>query len=276
MTRLTHGDIRDISSRLNRHDQKLRAMTGKSMAQIAVKSLGAEDRILEKARNFSIHVIPVTAGQGVITDFSRTVCAIVRFLGFKARVADEPDVRGLANAFEQGAKAVMMADDHQFAAINLETRKVSDNAVATGRVFAAALELMAGSLKGAPVLILGCGPVGLAAARYVLEQGGIAVLFDTRPDSARQGAKTAGSGRVRVLDTFPRDLSAFPLILEATPSAEAIPEEMITDQLKVAAPGVPLGLNEKARARMKNRLVHDKLELGVAAMAVDMMLKGGY
>jgi pyrrolysine biosynthesis protein PylD len=42
--------------------------------------------------------------------------------------------------------------------------------------------------------------------------------------------------------------------------------------MMLSAPGVPLGISKDGRNRMKNRLVHDNLELGVAGMAIDLVL----
>jgi 3-methylornithyl-N6-L-lysine dehydrogenase len=113
----------------------------------------------------------VTAGQGVITDFSETVCAVLKFLGFKAWVTDQPDTRGLASAFEKKADAVMMADDYKFVGINLHTREVVNNSEATSRVFVAALDLMAGGIKDHTVLVMGCGPVGEARSQITFMFG---------------------------------------------------------------------------------------------------------
>jgi pyrrolysine biosynthesis protein PylD len=67
-------------------------------------------------------------------------------------------------------------------------------------------------------------------------------------------------------------LSNYRYILEATPSAETIPDELICDHMVVAAPGVPLGISDNGCQLLNRRLVHDKLELGVAAMAISLLL----
>ena len=60
-------------------------------------------------------------------------------------------------------------------------------------------------------------------------------------------------------------------IMEATPSADTIPDNLIGPHMVVAAPGVPLGISEKGCRLLADRLIHDKLELGVAAMAVSLI-----
>ena len=66
-------------------------------------------------------------------------------------------------------------------------------------------------------------------------------------------------------------LSKYGYVLEATPSPDTIHDKLILDRMLVAAPGVPLGISENGCQIMKDRLVHDKLELGVAAMAISLL-----
>lgn len=277
MTRLTATDICDISSRLHSYDRHLRDATGRSLAGIAAHAWNADEaRLTDRIKNFSIHVIPVTAGQGVITDFSETVAAILKFLGFPASVSDETDASGLASAFEKKTDAVMMADDSRFVGINLKTRRVVDNAVATGRVFAAALDLMARGIKDRDVLVMGCGPVGDAAARKFLDLGACVTLYDINAMAAfslqEQLSRHVKGAGVRVETELASALSNISLVLEATPSANAIPDDLISDHLLVAAPGVPRGVSEAGCRLLENRIIHDKLELGVAAMAAGLVL----
>ena len=170
----------------------------------------------------------------------------------------------------------MMSDDHRFVGLNLNNRRVADNSEATGRAFAAALDLMVKGLQGRDVLVLGCGPVGLSAARALLFFGARVTLYD-RNASAAEGVKAclssrAGGGDV-VLEKDPaKALAMHRLILEATPEAGTIPDGSIFPDTFVAAPGVPLGVSASGREILRGRLVHDKLELGVAAMAVSLLL----
>ena len=276
MTRLTTKDITPIEQALAVCDRQLIQTTGKSLLGIACHCLGKdEDRVRDQAQGFAVQVVPVTSGLGVISRFSETVCAILSHLGFAASVADKTDVSGLAGAYESGADAVMMADDHRFVGINLDSRVVSDNTFLTGQVYAAALELMAGSLEQKSVLVMGCGPVGVSAAEKLLSLGGDLVLYDIEPDvsNALQGRLQASweNRNIQVESSLEAALTTTCLIVEATPCAHTIPDNLICEQMMVAAPGVPLGLSHSGRGRIKQRLVHDKLELGVAAMAVNLL-----
>ena len=277
MTRLKTCDISEISSCLAEYDRQLQSVTGRSLLGIAAHAWDVyEAELNHQIKTFSIHVIPVTAGQGIITDFSETVCAVLKFLGFEARITDQPDTCGLASAFEKKADAVMMADDYRFVGINLHTREVVDNSEATSRVFVAALDLMAGGIKNHPVLVMGCGPVGEAGAKSLLRLGATVALHDIDLKAAillkEKLAHDLKDSRIQVIEDLGSQFSGCPYILEATPSENTIPYELISDHMLVAAPGVPLGISKNGCNMLENRLVHDKLELGVAAMAIKLVL----
>ena len=276
MTRLKESDICHISSRLEAYNQELMAKTGRTLLGVACHSCNLnENNIKSKSKSFLIHVVPVTAGQGIISDFSQTVTSILKFLGFNAVVSDKSDVSGMVMAFENKADGIMMADDYKFVGINLKTGFVADNSEVTGRVFAAALDLMAKGIKDNDVLVLGCGPVGEAAACKLLSLGAKVVLYDIHFDSVRSLQEKLSSsfdkGRIRIEKNINIGLSNHQYILEATPSSGTIPDELISEHMRVAAPGVPLGISDNACQILKTGFVHDKLELGVAAMAISLL-----
>lgn len=277
MTRLKTSDICKISSGLTVYNNRLQACTGRSLLGIASHAWGVDEtELIRQIKRFSIHVVPVTAGQGIITDFSETVGAILRFLGFNAMVADQFDISGIASALEKKADAIMMADDNRFVGVNLHNRKVADNSEATGRVFAAALDLMTGGIKDHGVLIMGCGPVGEAAAEKFLNLGACVVLCDIYPEVAlslrEKLSRNLKNSGIQVEENPSSALPGIANILEATPSKNTIPDELISDHLRVSAPGVPIGVSDVGCEMLNRRLVHDTLELGVAAMAVKLIL----
>jgi len=277
LTRLKTSDISNISSRLETYNQELLSKTDRSLLGIACHAYGKDEiQTRRRIKSFCIHVVPVTAGQGIITDFSETVAAILRFLGFTALVSDLPDTSGVALAFENKADAIMMADDHRFVGLNLNTRSVADNSEATGRVFAAALDLMARGIENRKVLVLGCGPVGEAAAQTLLSLGARVSLYDIHLPAAQLLKERLliypGGNNITIEPDVNMALSNYGYILEATPSANTIPDELISDHMVIAALGVPLGISKKGCQILKDRLIHDKLELGVAGMAICLVL----
>jgi 3-methylornithyl-N6-L-lysine dehydrogenase len=282
VTRLTQKDIHHISVCLEAYNQDLVKKTGRSLLGIACHACSTnEEKVRHWIHSFDVCVVPITAGQGIISEFCETVAAILTFLGCHARVSHKPDVSGMAAAFETRADAVMMADDHRFVGIGLDTGYVADNSVATGRGFASALDLMAGGIAGSDVLVLGCGPVGEAAACKLLFFGARVALFDKDPVIAR-GLKNRlsnypGGREIQIEKTLEAALSYHRYILEATPSPDAVPDHLVSKNMLIAAPGVPPGVSRQASEMLGNRVVHDTLEIGVAVMAVSFYNKrAGY
>ncbi len=283
MTRLKTCDIDTIAENLDTYNVELIEKTGQSLLGVACHACGRKlSEITPLMEEFTVGVVPVTAGQGIITTFSHTVASILVYLGFPASVTEAMDTSGLAEAFEAGVRGIMMSDDNRFVALNLNTQRVIDNSVFTGRGYAAALDLMAGGVKGKTVGVVGCGPVGSAAAGWLMNAGAHVVLYDVVAPAARllrdllSGSVNSDSGktlsRVSVAgdDKVP-GLDQVRYILDATPVANAIPDTVLSDTTCVAAPGVPLGVSPTGYEKIASRLVHDKLEIGVASMAVAML-----
>jgi len=247
-------------------------ITGKSLLEIACHCCNVDKTVIAGRGTFSFSVIPVTAGQGIISDFSAIVCSILQFSGFKAEVTEKSDAAGLVEAFGGGADGIMMADDYQFVGVNLYTRSVADNSRVTGSVFSAALDLMAGGVQEKEVLVLGCGAVGEAAADNLLGFGARVVLHDINIAAAEEvKEKLVGKGVVSIADSIRNPAVKYRYILEATPVKNSIPDELLSVDSCIAAPGVPLGISARGCEILNNRFIHDKLELGVTAMAVSLL-----
>ncbi len=301
MTRLKTSDIDHIESNLDAHDAYLMERTGHTLAEIAVAACGISpsnlDPFIEKFPSFRIAVVPITAGLGLITTFSESVCAILKHMGFQAEVTKTTDTAGVTEAFEKKFDAVMMSDDDRFVALNLHNRKVADNSESTGRAFAMALHLMARKengkgLQGRDVLVMGCGPVGKSAAATLLHVGARVALYDINPAAARQlqdaliqrppspffippttSDGVTSAPIITIEDDFGHNAPAYHYILEATPRADTLTESNITPETCVATPGVPLGVSISALEIMtEQHLIHDTLELGTAVMAASIFI----
>ncbi len=279
MTRLKTCDIDTISENLDRYNRELMEKTGHSLLGVACHACGLqESEIRQVIEDFTVNVVPITAGQGIITTFSNTVEAIMAYLGFHVSMTTATDTAGVAEAFENKAQGIMMSDDNRFVALNLALQRVSDNSEATGRGYAAALDLMAGGLKEQSVVVVGCGPVGAGAARWLKRSGVHVVLYDIDPkaaldlknvlstadDAVSESVTVANEDLVTILDRVR-------YIIEATPVEDSIPENVLFDNTFVAAPGVPLGISKKGYEKISSHLIHDKLEIGVATMAVSIL-----
>jgi pyrrolysine biosynthesis protein PylD len=273
MTRLKTVDIANVAQGLDDYDTGLLAATGLTLRGIACHAAGideAEALALIKARK--VCAVPMTCGEGLIGGFSEALCGIAAHLGFRASVAGRTDVAGLAEAFQQGADIVLTADDFSFIAINTGSGRVVDNAEATGRGFVAGLARMAGGLNNASVLVIGCGSVGGSAALALGRMGASVAVYDIREDRCRDLAIRASEVQGIAL-CIEKDLQGalrkYRTIIDATPEENLIDETFITPVTYIALPGVPSGLTPGARQRLKDRCLHDPLQIGVATMLLE-------
>jgi len=283
MTRLKKADIAPILAGLDEYDARLKRTTGASLRQIACRAAGVEEALIGKLTSqVRFAAVPVRSGLGVIDGFSGTVAGIVTHLGFEAFVTESSDVAGMAEGIERGAYVLMLADDERFVAITPEPRHVVDNNPATAQGFVAALELMGGDLTGRSALILGCGPVGVAAATSLLDRGADIALCDLRHERVAAALRKLAGGaadRIREADRTREDririeedargaLRRYEVIFDATNAGGFIEPSHLGPDTMVAAAGLPCGLTHEAMAEHQGRIVHDALEIGTATMAV--------
>jgi pyrrolysine biosynthesis protein PylD len=277
MTRLREDDIDPIPGQLDGYDARLKRMTGVSLRQLACRGAGVDEAlILDLLDRVSIAAVPVTSGLGVVGGFSRTVAAIVSHLGFESYVTESCDDDGIAEGTERGADILMLADDERFVAIIPGRKQLVDNSRATAQGFVAGLELMKGGFAGESVLVLGCGPVGVAAARALIDRGADVALCDIKRERALAALREIGqdaSDRIRVEDTLHAALRRYELIFDATNVGNFIEAAHLTPRTMVAAPGMPCALTPEAMAESRDRVLHDALEIGTATMAVQAAAK---
>ncbi|HED24006.1 MAG TPA: 3-methylornithyl-N6-L-lysine dehydrogenase PylD, partial [Firmicutes bacterium] len=247
MTRLTTGDVTAIPSMLTAYDRELKSKTGFTLAGVAACAAGYDSRLC-LPEGFSVAVIPVSTGEGKIEGFTEAVQALVAHLGGKAFITAKSDVEGLAEACMCGAEAIMLADDNIFVAINLLSRRVVDNDQATAAGYAAALDLMSGGLRGRKVLLIGAGRLGSEAAGYLLGRGALLTVLDKKreAEAALVNRLKHHTIHVKAAGGSPpkEEIKKHSLIFEATPAGDYIGPDLIDAHKIVAAPGIPLALNE--------------------------------
>lgn len=272
MTRLKENDIDHIARQLAEYDAHLKRVTGASLRQIACRAAGVDEalivNLLDRVR---IAAVPINSGLGVIGGFSGAVAAIVSHLGFETFVTESCDVAGIAEGLERGADFLMLSDDERFVALAPGGRHVIDNTPATALGFVAGLELMRGRLAGEFVLVLGCGPVGVAAAKALIDRGANVVLHDIRQERALVALEKIGqqaSAKARVEEVPLTTLNDYELIFDATNAGNFIEPAHLTPNSLVAAPGMPCALTPEAMEKHRDRVLHDSLEIGAATMAV--------
>jgi 3-methylornithyl-N6-L-lysine dehydrogenase len=272
MTRLGQADIAGIKSSLDQYDRELIARTGRNLQGIASAAAHMEnDKIPGSLSAIRIGIIPVSCGEGIIDGFADAVLHIVNQIGFKGFVTVHTDVAGLAEAVERRADIVLMADDTCFIAFNIHKKCIVDNAQATGAAYAHGLSLMVGGLENKKVLLIGCGRVGRAAAFSLIGLGSKLSIFDrveSRSVKLSHELKQILNAEVRIEKNLQDALPRSTLIFEAAGMNHGIDADILHADAFVAAPGLPMGLSQKAREKVGSRLLHDPLQIGVAAMAM--------
>jgi pyrrolysine biosynthesis protein PylD len=267
VTRLKKEDIMDIIQKLPAYEADLVRKTGLSLKEIASRAI--EDSG-EKARatigSHKVAVVPITSGQGVIENFAEAVEGILIHIGANAFITRDSDVAGLAEGVEKGAGIAFLADDNRFIALNFSLRKVIDNVEATAKGYVSALQAMAGDLRRRDVLVIGgAGRVGWNAVLALEKIRAMVAVFDLNQDRVELLVR---GHEITVERNLDEALSQYTIFFDASPATNIIQSKHIRPETFIAAPGIPLGLTEEAYALVKERLIHDVLEIGVATMLV--------
>jgi len=271
MTRLTPEHVRDIPKRIAQHDEEIKSRVGASIAEIAERAVGLQRSLLEVLQGHRAMVVPITAGKGIIEGFAEAVASVLEYLGLSTEISRETDVAGFAEAIAKGCDIVFAADDHVFAGFNFKLLRVSYNHEATGKAYAAALDIKAGGLDGKPVALIGAGRVGSSAAKYLLAKKAIIYVYDVDEEKALRLAQCFPE-RIHVCHSIAEALSKSNLILLAAPGVNVIPADFIGKDTIVSAPAIPIGLTREALSKLpKENLIHDPLELGVATMVAELV-----
>jgi pyrrolysine biosynthesis protein PylD len=272
VTRLASDDVKSISAELADYDSELTAKTGYSLRGVACLAAGVqEEEIKDSLKNALIGVIPISGGEGVIAGFCDAVAGIVSHMGCKTFITLTTDVAGLTEAFEKKADIVMLADDRRFIALHTASRRMAENAVATGKGFAAGLGLMAGDLKMKNVLVIGCGPVGRSATAQLVAMRSRVSVYDlnsTRSIDLTEATKQSSNVTIQIIKDLDQALKSHEFIIDASPATDIIHARHITAETYISAPGVPVGLDKEALLKIGNRLLHDPLQIGVATMVI--------
>jgi len=272
VTRLKSDDISSVASRITEYDAELQRKTGQSLSHIAARAAGQDAGQFDTKR-FKVAVVPLSCGEGIIGGFSEAVAGIIAHLGVEVFVTATPDAAGLAEAVERGADIIFQADDFRFVAVNLRTGKTADNSVATGRGYVAALEAMCGGLEGKQVLLVGAGQVGRSAAMAMAARGAGLSVFDVKQNASYDLASDVYlrfGCRVTVETDLDAALYRHRIVFDASPAEGFLGIRHLTPEMRIAAPGIPLGIEPAAWAQAEVRTVHDPLQLGVATMLYEV------
>ncbi len=262
MTRLTNDDVKDLPKNLGKLDEFLTEKIGRNLKKLACEAVGMWEYAID-TKEYTCAVIPVTQGEGVISNFSESVCEICKWLGFNAFVTEKTDISGFREALLEKPNLIFAADDVEFLAYNIEAKKAANNTFSTAKAYIAALSAAADMLIGKDVLIVGAGRVGNEMARLLLAKSANVTVTDIDLDKAYAIQKTYP--RVKVAEDVREAIRNHKLILNASPAH--IETEDIQEGAIISSPGVPNTYDEAAYK--KALIIHDPLAIGVAAMAME-------
>ncbi|KUO51751.1 MAG: hypothetical protein APF76_15335 [Desulfitibacter sp. BRH_c19] len=262
MTRLTEVDLKDLNQQIRAYDRRLLENCGVNLAEIAVSAAGITIKDFKEAiSNSKVAVVPITSGQGIIGNFSQSIQSFINYLGFHVFVTNNYDVSGIAEAINRDADIIFMADDNQFIAINLASRKVVDNGEATGKGFVKALSLLSNGLKNCEVLVVGAGIVGSHCIDYLLNMEAKVAVCDIDKDKL-----SSLNPSIIIEESLSEAIPKYKYIIDASPEKAFMTLNNLHQEAKISAPGMPLGVSDEAYEVFKNRIIHDPLQIGVVTM----------
>ena len=293
MTRLTDGFIGDMGKNLGVYDAELRAKTGMDLKTLAFCSVGGNVPPESVVKSCKAAVVRISTGLGVIGTFAESVAAVIRHMGGSVSVPESCDVSGIHEAAAGGAKVLFMADDDRFIALNVKTGAVAENDIAVAAGYVTALSGMAGGLSGKEVTLLGFGRLGRRILGSLINKGAYVNVYDRdsgktlvlsdgmvkESSEAESGDGICGEigyngceGKAKVLLETPRPLSG--LVVDATSEGNYLGINDLAAGVRIAAPGIPLSLDGEAYEAHKKNIIHDPLEIGVAVMLAQLLIRG--
>lgn len=262
MTRLITEWIKDLERNIEKNESYLLDHTGIRYLDIAANAAQKSSLELQQSvDHLTVAVVPITAGLGVIDTFCQSVMAILNHMQVKAFVTRNTDVDGIYEAYMRNADIAYLADDNRFIAINLNTRKIADNNLATAMGYVNVLEHMSGSLKGQEVLQLGYGIVGQEIFKCLMQKGAHISVYERDVKKLMLLQKY----HIKLLESA-LEIKNYRLVIDATSEGAWLNQDMLHENVIMAALGVPLSLTVEALANLNGNIVHDYLEIGVAAM----------
>lgn len=262
LTRLITEWIADIGTNIREQERDLKSKTGHDYTSIAAKAGGWSYGDIERAsQEIKVAVVPITAGFGIIGSFAQSVVSVTKAMGFRSFVTQNTDVSGIHEAHQLDADIVYIADDNRFISVNLNKKKMADNNTATAAGYIAALDGAIGSFVGKEVLLMGYGVLGKEFLKGLKKKGVSVAIFDLDKERLAQASRE----EVTVIDSFAR-ISSYRYMVDATSQGGWLHQGLLHPEAWIAAPGIPLSLNEGAYEAYKSRLIHDPLQIGVAAM----------
>lgn len=271
MTRLKTEDLISSIGNMHAYNEKMIQILGRDIYGVAAYALGLEEKlVVQRLKQCSVGIIPISSGEGIISGFSRLLYEIAGFLGCKAQILS-PDKEGFAEAKAHNCEIILWSDDDTYLAENLLHPFQAENGWATGLGYAFALDLMASRCQyEKKVLVLGAGPVGRSASYALSHAGYMVVLCDKDFEKAQNYAKTLPRCAAVDMETI-ADYSPYYCLLDATPADTRYSEKYLAKNPCISAPCVPCPWEEKKE--YSAHLWHDPLQLGTVIMLVSAIMR---
>jgi pyrrolysine biosynthesis protein PylD len=269
MTRLLSEQVLHIPEQMTKYNHVLRQKIGCDLLELGnyiTETQYSADFLSEN----KIAVIPISSGEGLIKGFSKAVAGILDFIGFDAFITENIDFKGIEEAYQKKADIIFMADDDTFLALNLQNKKCVNNNLGTAKAYVNALELMTSGLNNEEVFVLGLGPIGMKSIELLIEKNIQVGVYDIDESKIRT-VKEQYNSQVEIFANPKEAFKQYDFIIEATPANDTILEGYLDSDTYIAAPGVPLGVNELAFKKVEDKLIHDPLQLGVVVMAFEVL-----
>lgn len=254
MALLTPEDLENLGAQFKDSENTIEKVTGSKLTDIC-KDLYGKDLGSEK-----VGIIPITAGNGIISNFASSLLFIVQRLGLESFITQHTDVAGYYEAIRDGADILLMADDNLFIAHNLRNGKLVTNHEATGIIYSEIASRFKDS-GSSEILVIGLGRVGYAGAKHLAEKGFDVYACDPNRDFLDKAAHELG-----IKEYCKEDRKKFSMVFEATPNANTITEGMIAERCLVSTPGIPCGLPQEVGSKYRVDLVMEPLFIGVTSM----------
>ena len=273
MTRLKTEWIDYMLEGMNSYNESIRTKTGFDLKGLVMDTFGiSQERYERLASKLLVASVPVTQGEGIIGSFSESVCAIVKSMGFRTYVSEETDVDGIYSAILTDADVIFMADDTRYLAFSRDNGSFGENNYATALGFIMVMRAMmrkAGlDISKEKILVIGNGLVGEEAVQILLNHNVDFDMYDKDP-KALEAFRVLETGKY-VLNSAD-EIKNYKYILDFTNEGDWLKDEMLSDGVIYASPGVPLSLTEKAQERLQNTAVYDNLEIGTAMMLGEIL-----
>lgn len=210
MTRLKEEWIKSLNSELDTYEKELINKTGLSLLELSSLANGVNIKsIIHATKHYTVSVIPITSGQGIINYFSESVAAIINRMGFKTMVTENSDVNGIYEAYKHNSTCIFIADDDRFIGINLLNNNFSENTKATARGYVTAFDALCKGVDNREILIIGYGHLGQEMHEFLNQKNVNIKIYDKNPKCVE------GIKKEILLDSI-EQIKEYPLIMDAT------------------------------------------------------------